>query len=344
MDRTLVLKNIIYITHAEKKPSGGAKIIYRHSAKVNSIKNFSSQVLHIKKKKISKIKLSLSKRFNFSNYKVISGWQLKDITPVKNFKYTWFNNKVLIKENFNFNKNTDFVVIPEIFAHLANDLLIKKNIEYSIFVQNGYVLKSSSNDGQIIKAYKNSKFIMSYSKNITDCIKLKFPMLKKKIVKISCSIPIKTKSQKKIDLITYMSRKLPNHSNLVIDFLKNYLPKKWKIKNIDNLDEFSTYKYLNKSKIFLSFSSFEGLGLPPAEAALAGNYVIGYTGEGGKEYWSKPIFKKINNGDIITFVKEILKKINCYKRFPYNKNSLLIDKFSEKNELKNIKKFLKLIK
>ena len=344
MDRTLMFKNIIYITHAEKKPSGGAKIIYRHSEKINSIKNFSSQVLHIKKKKISKIKLSLNKRFNFLNYKMFSGWQLKDITPVKDFKYTWFDSKVLIKENFNFNKKSDFVVIPEIFAHLADDLLIKKNIDYSIFVQNGYVLKSSSNDELIIKAYKNSKFILSYSKNITDCIKLKFPMLKKKIVKISCSIPIMTKGQKKIDLITYMSRKLPNHSNLVVDFLKNHLPKKWKIKNIDNLNEFTTYKYLNKSKIFLSFSSLEGLGLPPAEAALAGNYVIGYTGEGGKEYWSKPIFKKINNGDIITFVKETLKKINCYKKFPYNKNSLLIDKFSEKNELKNIKKFLKLIK
>ena len=36
-------------------------------------------------------------------------------------------------------------------------------------------------------------------------------------------------------------------------------------------------------KIFLSFSSLEGLGLPPVEAALAGNHVIGYTGEGGNE-------------------------------------------------------------
>ena len=43
--------------------------------------------------------------------------------------------------------------------------------------------------------------------------------------------------------------------------------------------------YLSKSKIFLSFSNLEGIGIPPIEAALAGNKVIGYTGGGGIEYW-----------------------------------------------------------
>ena len=31
-------------------------------------------------------------------------------------------------------------------------------------------------------------------------------------------------------------------------------------------------------------SNLEGLGLPPLETTIAGNKVIGYTGEGGKEY------------------------------------------------------------
>ena len=46
--------------------------------------------------------------------------------------------------------------------------------------------------------------------------------------------------------------------------------------------------------------------MPPIEAALAGNKVIGYTGEGGKEYWKKPIFTEIPNGNALKFVKEIL--------------------------------------
>ena len=35
-------------------------------------------------------------------------------------------------------------------------------------------------------------------------------------------------------------------------------------------------------------SNLEGLGLPALETAIAGNKVIGYTEEGGKEYWKEP--------------------------------------------------------
>ena len=140
-----------------------------------------------------------------------------------------------------------------------------------------------------------------------------------------------------------MSRKLPHHSNLVKDFLLKYLPKNWHIIDLNNLDEKKVYKSLSKSKIFLSFSSFEGLGLPPIEAALAGNFVIGYTGEGGSEYWKKPIFTEINSGDIILFVKKILAQIKKNKIFPHYKNKLLIYKYSKEREIKNIKKFLKFI-
>jgi len=50
------MKNIIFLTHAEKGSSGGGKYIYRYSQIINNFKTFSSEVIHIKKKKISKFK------------------------------------------------------------------------------------------------------------------------------------------------------------------------------------------------------------------------------------------------------------------------------------------------
>ena len=143
-----------------------------------------------------------------------------------------------------------------------------------------------------------------------------------------------------------MSRKLPVHSNLVINYLKSQLPKKWLVKDINNLNEKKTYSSLKESKIFLSFSNMEGLPLPPAEAALAGNFVVGYTGEGGDEYWKKPIFTRVNSGEIKTFVKEIIKKIseiNSGKKPPKKQIQNLKKKFSKEREFKNIIKFLKCI-
>ena len=50
--------------------------------------------------------------------------------------------------------------------------------------------------------------------------------------------------------------------------------------------------------------------MPPIEAAIAGNKVIGYTGEGGKDFFKKPIFYEIESGNIKHFCEEILKVIN----------------------------------
>ena len=252
-----------------------------------------------------------------------------------------------MKENFTFNHKKDFVILPEIFAHFAEKLLIKKKINYAILVQNGYSINSTNDEKSLLKAYNNAKFILSVSKNTSNCIKLRFPKLSTRILKVSYSIDLgNVKFNKKKNIITYMSRKLPQHSNLVIQYLKNNLNKDLKINNLQNLSETKTYELLKESKIFLSFSNLEGFGLPPLEAALAGNNVIGYTGEGGTEYWQKPIFIKINSGEVNKFAIKVLqetKKIKQRNNHYRSKYNILKKKFSKENEIQNIKNFVKLI-
>ena len=340
------MKNIIFLTHSEKKPSGGAKYIYNYSQIINEIKNFTSEVIHIKKKKTSKFRDSINKKLNFKR-SIHSGWQFEDITYSKNFKYKWFDNKVNIKQNFHFDKKKDFVILPEIFAHIADDLLIRNNVNYAIFVQNGYVINSTNDEKKLLKVYQNAKFILSSSGDTSECISLKFPNLKLKILKVSYRINFgKINFNAKKNIISYSSRKLPQHSNLVISYLKPHLPKKWTLQNLHNLSNKEFISSMKKSKIFLSFSYLEGLGLPPVEAALAGNKVIGYTGEGGNEYWKKPIFTKIHLGEINKFVKTIIKIIrneNFKKNYSKKQFNSLKKKFSKENQLKNIRKFLKMI-
>ena len=85
--------------------------------------------------------------------------------------------------------------------------------------------------------------------------------------------------------------------------------------------------------------------MPPIEAALAGNKIIGYTGEGGKEIWKKPLFTEIKNGNILDFVNEII--INIKKKHHLKKINLqrkmLAKKFSIINEKNNLIKMIKKI-
>ncbi len=331
--------NIIYLNSAEKGASGGGKTIYYHSNLINKLNldNVTSEILYIKKKKLSKWNTSIKKIFKIPSNDYY-GWSTEDITVAKNFKSKWLKNNIKLKNNFIFNKKKDFIIFPEIFAHFAKNLCIQKKIPYAIFVQNGYCLNSTGDFNTLEKVYKNAKFILSYSKDITQCINLAFKNCKTKILRTNISIDINKFNFKikKTNTITYMPRKLPTHSDNLIFFLRNNLSKSWKIKALHNLNEEEVYNNLLKSKIFLSFSNMEGLGMPPIEAAIAGNKVIGYPGQGGKEYWQKPIFTEIPHGDLDKFINEIhlfINNQNQSKKFKSARKKI-INKYSKIQEKK----------
>ena len=336
--------NIIYLLPEMKGPSGGAKVIYNHSLILNYLdKNISSKIVHLKKKFSYKLELSLAKKVKFFG-KIHSGWDGKRMKISKNFKpkKDWYENKILNSYNLNFDKKKDFIIIPEIWAHFATDLkFAEKGINYAIFVQGFYHMNSTNNFINLKRSYEGAKLIITTSKYSVSYLKNMFPNLKKKIFKVNLSVDDnKFKIKKKSNLITYMPRKLPEHSNLLLFYLKNLLPDNWKILPLINVSEKKLIESLSISKIFLSFSNFEGLGIPPIEAALSGNKVIGYVGGGGSEYWKKPIFIKVENGEIEDFAKKIIKSINSYKNSwieDSKKNRLQLSNFySKKSEKESL--------
>ncbi len=344
--------NIIYLLPELKGASGGAKVIYKHSSILNTLdKNTSSCIVHLKKKISYKMRSSLSKRFMFFREKN-SGWHGKKMKLSKNFSPNnhWMNNKIIFGKSLNFNFKSDFLIIPEIWAHFANDLeLKKKNINYGIFVQGFYHMQSTNNFDKLKNSYKNSKLILSDSEYSIKCLKEMFPEFRNKIIRVHFSINNKKfKIKKKINLITYMPRKLPNHSTLLFFYLKNLLPKNWKILPLINVSEAYLIKNLAKSKIFLSFSNLEGIGIPPIEAALSGNKVIGYIGGGGIEYWRGSIFKKVENGEIADFGQKVLREINNYEsswiKKTKNERMKLAKQYSNELEKKSLINLTKKIK
>ena len=142
-------RNIIYVLPAHKGPSGGSKVIYQHSELINKfeINNISSQILHLKKKKLSKLSLSLKKRI-FSKSSKKYGWYANEMKAANSFipSSSWVKNKILIKSDMNFNPKTDFIIIPEIWAHFASQLLIKKKNQirnfYARCLLNEFILRS----------------------------------------------------------------------------------------------------------------------------------------------------------------------------------------------------------
>ena len=195
-------------------------------------------------------------------------------------------------------------------------MYFKKSIIYLLL----FIIIFNLNDIINKKSIKNNLFSRFLFNNVTENDKV--------INEPNNKINYTDKSKKNI--ITYMPRKLSNHSSKLLFFLKPNLPKNWKIIELgNNMTTEEVYQWLSKSKIFLSFSDMEGLGLPPIEAAISGNKVIGYTGEGGREYWKKPIFQEIPKGNIILFTKTILKNLEIVNNNWLKKSKNLRDAISE---------------
>lgn len=214
---------------------------------------------------------------------------------------------------------TDHLVLPEIKAAARARMLVEAGVRYSIFVQNGYYLSECGRrlcDADTHFAYSNATAILSISSDTTKLIELHYPELAGRIVNMRCSIDTRlfATANDKRNLITYMPRKNGRHAAAVAFALKRRLPAGWDLQTIDGMSEREVASALQRSRIFMSFSDLEGLGLPPIEAALCGNYVIGYHGGGGREYWHTPNFHAVEAGDIGGFVQRVVERVEKIDR------------------------------
>lgn len=271
---------ITYLCPNASRASGGTKVIYAHTSIINTYCSdvAKAQIFHAKD---------------------------------PNFRCSWHFDHLKFKDHYKFDNNHELYIVHEMWAIREAAMLARKGINYGIFVQNGYLINRKTHFDYAKTVYENAKIILCVSQDIYDCLVYLFPEAKDRIKRLHISVDaaLFKPAAAKQNVITYMPRKLKKHAELVLFFLAAHLPKNWRIEAIDGMGPAEVAKKLGESKIFMSFSELEGLGLPPIEAALAGNLVIGYTGQGGNEYWHAPLFEEIANGDIQGFAQAVMHAI-----------------------------------
>jgi hypothetical protein len=281
------MARIIYLCPSDDTPTGGIKVIYRHAELLTGL-GADAYVMH----------------------------------PDKlDFSCTWFEHHTRFLRSRELVPEGDFLILPEIFAGLIGPQCIDQHIRFAIFVQNGYAIHSLmlEQTSEILdRVYQAADLILSISEDTTSMVQLNYPQVDPaRVLRAQYSIHERflvddNRAVKAAEMLTisFMTRKLIDHVDRVIYALRQQLRHDrtllpWKIEPIQNADEATVARILSASSIFLSFSDSEGLPLPPLEAALAGNLVIGYTGQGGREYWHRPNFQEIAQGDVRGFVAAV---------------------------------------
>lgn len=117
--------------------------------------------------------------------------------------------------------------------------------------------------------------------------------------------------------IAYMPRKLPLQVELVVNALKaSPEARDVEFVSLSGLTHEEVMAQLQDSLIFLSFSSAEGFGLPPAEAMAVGCIVIGYSGVGGDEFFTPDTGFPIGGDNITLFVRTVRDVLRRYALDP----------------------------
>ncbi len=247
------------------------------------------------------------------------------IQESKSFHPGWFKSNVktislndFIADKKSLKPSKDIIIMPETFLNFLPNYLIglrkiifNQNASYSFGNEN---MPNFPSPKEVISLYKQKEIFhtICVSRYDEEYLKEVIGIEASKISRLINGIEtdLFQISNRKKKIITCMSRKNRKHSEVIIESLQTkewFKNEKWQILVLDRVSHEEVARSLQSSTIFLSFGHPEGFGLPLAEAAACGCYLIGYSGLGGREILDIAIHnksgKEIDFGDSLKFIK-----------------------------------------
>ena len=212
----------------------------------------------------------------------------------------WFTSNVSTISHSDLSSTTklrsdrDVIILPETFLPALSRYA--EGIPKIIFNQNGaYSFGLKDHDGfpspdKVLELYAHPdiKHVICVSRHDEMLLKHAFQLGDHRVSRIINGIEttLFRPDVAKQRLISYMPRKNPKDSQVVVALLKKqrwFRQFGWSLQAINGLSQAEVAQVMQKSLIFLAFGHPEGFGLPLAEAAACGCYLIGYSGLGGGE-------------------------------------------------------------
>lgn len=261
------MSRLVYISPDSNVPTGGIKVIYKHAELLSQL-GVPATVMHFE----------------------------------RGFRCDWFSHEAPVAYIDQL-LSTDIVMVPEIMTILGNQLK-KIGVRYCMFVQNGYLVLPTRPMDEVWTCYRDAVAILSISEDTSEYLASVFPEFAHKIVRVKYSVDTaRFKPADKQNKATYMPRKLPHHASNIVPWLAREFPG-WTFQPLHGMHESVVAEHMQTSRVFLAFSDFEGCPVPPIEAALSGNVVVGYPGWGGREYWHAPNFWPVEMGHMRQFAQQ----------------------------------------
>jgi glycosyltransferase involved in cell wall biosynthesis len=221
-------------------------------------------------------------------------------------------------------RGSDIIVVPETRLPVLQEM--PSQCHKIIFNQNPYMTFARNFSG--IRPPLQNFFgtdvlgMLVVSKLNYDVQKFMFPNIR--IVEAKLLIEEEfSYREMKTPQIAYMPRRRERDALTVLNMLR-FRGEDIRTVSIDGMSQQEVTEALGESLIFLSFADREGFGLPAAEAMACGCIVIGYSGNGGDEFFDPSYCFPIQEGDLCGFVNAIEATLLQYRQESESLNRMRI--------------------
>jgi glycosyltransferase involved in cell wall biosynthesis len=272
-------KPVIYIFAPDlARPLGGMRMLYRHVDILNA-NGFEAAIVHSR----------------------------------PGFAVKWFEHSTRIVERPRL-REEDIAVCSEIagrniatFAEGIRKVVFNQNAYYSFM---GYPIA-----GRVKAAYTHPEVVATIVVSEDSQRYLQYAFPKHPIYRVRYSIDPKLYylPERKKKQICFMPRKNLEAAKQVFNLLRfRKALEGWPVAVMDKLSLEAAAEVIRESLIFMSFGAPEGFGLPVAEALSAGCIVVGFHGNGGREFLTESHGFPIEVGDILGYARtmeEVIKRV-----------------------------------
>lgn len=275
---------VYYLSPDSNIPSGGIRVIYRHVDLLNEL-GFDATVLHHK-----------------------TGFQID-----------WFAHRTRVAgaREVELSRN-DILVVPEFYA--ANLHRLTGGPRLVLFNQGAYHTYAGFNSDQ---AAREAQFpieaVLTISEDSLALLQAIFETTKvhyvRSVVDPEVFHPFRQAAgRRRLAYIT--SRREIERRQLLPMLAGRPALAGWEQMPIQGVGEREVAELLRGSAIFLSFSQLDGFGLPPAEAMACGSYVIGFHGQGGREFFDPAYCQPIEDANLLDFMRAVERAAVAYDADP----------------------------
>jgi hypothetical protein len=267
---------VYYLAPHLSGPSGGVRNIYRHVDTLNSA-GVAAAVVHAK----------------------------------PGFRCTWFANDTRVVTARDVVLGTDdLLVVPECYGPGLSRL--PDGVRTVIFNQGAYhtfdlVPFETTGAGAPYAGSGGVVALLTVSQDSAELLRYAFPgrpvALARLVVDGAVFHPPGTPPGRRICLLTH--RRAQEREQLRHILRARGSLDGWAMDVLSTRTEQETAAKMRRNAVFLSFSQREGFGLPPAEAMASGCFVVGYHGQGGREFFDPAHSAPVADGDLVGFARAI---------------------------------------